>query len=71
MISESLLSSKQLADRLGRSISYVDAMKFSGFRMLAGRTTLSSAIGWLAKNPKPMQRAKQLRKSKKQQNKAA
>jgi DNA-binding CsgD family transcriptional regulator len=50
---EELLSSKELAVRLKRSYGYVKAMKRNGFRMVAGRTTITAAITWLAKNPKP------------------
>lgn len=53
MIDEELLSMKQLAAKLGRSYSYVRAMRRVGFRMVAGRTTLTAAVAWLAKNPEP------------------
>ena len=50
---EELLSSKELAVRLKRSYGYVKAMKRHGFKMVAGRTTITAAITWLAKNPRP------------------
>lgn len=53
MIDEPLLSAKQVADKLGRHITYVYAMKRHGFRMVAGRTTLTAVITWLARNPEP------------------
>jgi len=53
MIDEELLSMKQLAAKLGRSYSYVRAMRRVGFRMVAGRTTLTAAMAWLVKNPEP------------------
>jgi hypothetical protein len=53
MIDEELLSMKQLAAKLGRSYSYVRAMRRVGFRMIAGRTTLTAAVAWLSKNPAP------------------
>lgn len=53
MIDEELLSAKELAAKLKRSTGYVKAMKRIGFRMIAGRTTLTAAIAFLAKNPMP------------------
>lgn len=53
MTIERLLSMKELADELGRSYSYVKAMRRRGFRMIAGRTTLRAAITFLAKVDKP------------------
>jgi len=50
---EELLSAKELAAKLGRNISYVRAMRRRGFAMIAGRTTLSVALEWLAENPRP------------------
>ena len=50
---EELLSSKELASKLGRNVSYIWAMRRCGFRMLAGRTTLSLALEWLSDNPRP------------------
>lgn len=56
MIAEPLLSMKELADKLGRSYSYVRAMRRRGFRMVAGRTTLTAAIKFLAQVDKPCAR---------------
>lgn len=50
---EPLLSSKELASKLGRSISYVKAMRRRGFKMPEHRTKLSIALRWLAKHPEP------------------
>lgn len=52
------LSQKELAKALRRSPSYVKAMKRRGFRFIAGRATLSSAILFLQNHPNPCQRAK-------------
>lgn len=51
-----LLSAKELADALGRSSSYVKWMRRRGFRFIAGRATLSSAIVFLQTNPQPCRR---------------
>jgi hypothetical protein len=48
-----LLSAKELAGELGRSIRYVRKMKQRGFKMVAGRATLESAVAWLDTNPPP------------------
>jgi len=56
MIDEPLLSPKELASKLGRSYSYVEAMRRGGFKMIAHRTTLTAAIAWLARNPEPCRR---------------
>lgn len=48
-----LITCKELACLLKRHVSYVYAMKKRGFRMVAGRTTLSAALHWLEKNPQP------------------
>lgn len=53
---EELLSIKELAQKLKRSESYIFAMKRQGFRMLAGRTTLSAALKFLAVTPSPCSR---------------
>ena len=50
---EPLLSSKELASKLGRSLSYVRAMRRRGFKMPKHRTTLTEAMKWLAKHPEP------------------
>ena len=52
-MNEELLTHKELAAALKRSYTYVAAMKRRGFRVVAGRTTLSAAILWLTKNPTP------------------
>jgi hypothetical protein len=46
-----LLNKSQLAERLGRSQSYVSAMCRKGFKTACGRTTLKSAYDWLLANP--------------------
>jgi len=56
VITEPLLSMKELADKLGRSYSYVRAMRRRGFRMVAGRTTLTAAIKFLAVIERPCAR---------------
>jgi predicted DNA-binding transcriptional regulator AlpA len=58
MIDEELLSVKQVAAKLGRPDSYVYAMIRRGFRMVAGRTTMTAVLRWLAipKNEKPRSR---------------
>lgn len=53
---EELLSCKDLAVLLRRSTRYVYMMKRSGFRMIAGRTTLKAALLWLTSNPSPCSR---------------
>lgn len=55
---EELLSIKELAQKLKRSESYIFAMKRRGFKMLAGRTTLSAALKFLAVIPSPCSRVK-------------
>jgi hypothetical protein len=50
---DELLTSKELAWRLKRSVNYVYAMKSRGFKMIAGRTTLAAALRWLSVNPCP------------------
>lgn len=59
MIDEPLLSAKQVADKLGRHLKYVYAMRKRGFRMIAGRTTMTAVITWLAKNPQPCSKKRQ------------
>lgn len=59
MIEEPLLTCKELAMRLRRSVTYVYAMRKAGFLMPADRATLSRALGWLARNPRPRKRAEQ------------
>ena len=53
---DELLSVKELARALKRSERYVWFMRARGFRMLAGRTTLNSALKFLATNPTPCAR---------------
>jgi hypothetical protein len=55
-MNEELLSIKELAQKLKRSVRYVLAMRRRGFRMPGDRTTLTSAIDWLDKNPRPSRR---------------
>lgn len=55
---EELLSIKELAQKLKRSESYIFAMKRRGFKMLAGRTTLSAALKFLSVTPSPCSRVK-------------
>jgi hypothetical protein len=53
---EVLLSVKEIASRLNRSLNYVYAMKKRGFLMPGGRATLSEATAWLTRNPGPRSR---------------
>jgi predicted sugar kinase len=53
---EQLLTIKELAATLGRSRTYVAAMKRAGFMMPGGQATLSEARAWLARNPPPRSR---------------
>jgi hypothetical protein len=53
---DELLSMKDLAALLKRSEAYVWAMRKQGFKVIAGRTTLSAALVWLSKNPCPCSR---------------
>jgi hypothetical protein len=46
-----LINKTQLAERLGRSKGYVSAMCKAGFSTPCGRTTLKSAMEWMAANP--------------------
>lgn len=48
-----LLSAKELAGKLKRHVSYVRQMTRTGFKMVAGRTTLEAAMIWLAENGRP------------------
>ena len=50
---EELLTVKELAQLLKRHESYVWAMRRQGFRFIAGRTTMTAALRWLASNPNP------------------
>ncbi len=46
-----LLTCKELAFELNRNVSYVYAMRSAGFKMPAGRATISDAVTWLSHNP--------------------
>lgn len=46
-----LLSVKELPWELKRYPSYIYAMRQAGFRMPGYRTTLATAMDWLARNP--------------------
>jgi DNA-binding CsgD family transcriptional regulator len=52
-MTEKLLSIKEIADRLGRSESYIFAMKRNGFKMTGNRATLTEARSFLLICPKP------------------
>lgn len=51
-----LLTTKELAAQLGKSRTYVAAMKRNGFSMPGGTATLAEARAWLARNPCPRSR---------------
>lgn len=51
---EPLLTRKELADQLRRSLPYIRAMERRGFETAAGRARLSAAEKWLTKNKKPL-----------------
>lgn len=53
MIDDPLLSIKELASVLNRSVSYIFAMKRQGFIMTGGRARLSEARAFLLGCPKP------------------
>lgn len=53
MTPEELLTSKELAYALKRSVTYVYAMRAQGFIMPGGRATLREAQSFLARNPAP------------------
>jgi hypothetical protein len=53
-----LLTSKELAAALKRSLDYVYAMRKAGFPMPGKRATLADALAWLADNPNPTRKAK-------------
>ena len=55
---DELLSSKELASKLKRSERYVKMMRARGFRMIAGRTTLATALRWLVTCPHPFGKVK-------------
>lgn len=52
-MTEKLLSPKELADALGKSIKTVYQMRRVGFRMSGFRATLSEARQWLDIHPHP------------------
>lgn len=51
-----LLTSKELADALRRSLSYVYKMRSLGFPMPGGVATIAEARAWLTDNPNPRKR---------------
>jgi hypothetical protein len=53
-----LLTSKELASALKRSLDYVYAMRKAGFPMPGKRATLAAALVWLTDNPNPTRKAK-------------
>lgn len=53
-----LLTSKELAAQLKRSLDYVYAMRKAGFPMPGERATLADALAWLSDNPSPTRRPK-------------
>lgn len=50
---EQLLTTKELAAALNRSVRYVRYMRAKGFAMPGNTATLTEARGWLARNPPP------------------
>jgi hypothetical protein len=57
-----LLSCKELAWSLNRNVTYIYAMRRSGFPMPGDRATVEAAIEWLSENP-DFSRNKAYRKS--------
>jgi hypothetical protein len=51
-----LLTRKELADELRRSVRFIDWMKRRGFKMPGGTATLEEARVFLAENTKPCSR---------------
>ena len=51
-----LLTTKELAAALGKSRTYVCAMKRCGFIMPGGTATVAEARAWLVRNPCPRSR---------------
>lgn len=51
-----LLTAKELADALRRSLSYIYKMKSLGFPMPGGVATIAEARAWLTDNPHPRKR---------------
>jgi len=50
---DELLTTKELAEKLKRDVSYIYAMKRQGFVMVSNRSTLAAAITWLLRHPAP------------------
>ena len=48
-MSRKLLSRKELADQMGRSVRFVQQMTSEGFRMRGARATIEEARDWLDK----------------------
>lgn len=61
-MTEPLLSCKELATALNRSMPYIYQMKKRGFRIRSGRATLTAALNWLEKHPCPTSKRRQLSK---------
>lgn len=53
-----LLTPKELAAALKRSLDYVYAMRKAGFPMPGKRATLADALVWLSDNPNPTRKPK-------------
>lgn len=51
---DKIISKKELASALQRSLPYVQAMQKRGFQIKSGRTTLNKALLWLERHPKPL-----------------
>src|SRR5262245_61545918 len=56
-IEMTLLSTKELALTLHRSVRFIWYMRERGFEMVAGRATISDAIAFLKSNPHPCRKA--------------
>lgn len=52
-----LMTRKELALALRRSVRFVDYMKAKGFMMPGGMATVAEARAWLARNPAPSPRS--------------
>ncbi len=55
---EKLLTRKELAAEIRRNIAFVYAMEQCGFLMPGGRCTLTAAINFLTKCPRPYSKKK-------------
>lgn len=53
---DDLLTCKELADALKRHVTYVYAMRRSGFVMVGGLATVRQAMAFLRRNPQPRRR---------------